>query len=178
MEEHRNMERVLILIRLQVDSLRPVNSVRDLRLIDRAIAYMDGFPSQVHDPSEELLFTRLVERAPNCAPLCGRLAQQQNGFSLAQSTLLEHIKRAKAGVNRAHKQVQESGVFYCMQYADHIYSEETDMLPSARRRLTPEDWEAVNRQADYTFRRGDHEELKTHDSLYEFLMAGESDHDD
>jgi hemerythrin-like domain-containing protein len=166
---------VLILIRLQVDSLRPVNSVRDLRLIGRAIAYMDGFPSQVHDPSEELLFARLVERAPNCAPLCTRLAQQQNGFSLAHSTLLEHIKRAQAGMNRAHKQVQDSGVAYCMQYADHIFSEETDMLPSARRRLTPADWDDIGQHADYTFRSDSCQELKSHDSLYEFLMAGESE---
>jgi hemerythrin-like domain-containing protein len=178
LEQHRNIERVLILIRLQVDSLRPVNGARDLHLIDRAITYMSGFPSQVHDPSEDLLLDRLVQRAPASAPLCERLAQQQDTFSAVQSALLGHVRRARSGDDRAHKSVREAGVAYCLQYADHIHSEETDMLPAARHKLTRDDWEDVGRQANYTFAGDVHPELKTHDSLYDFLMAGEAYDDD
>lgn len=173
-EQHRNIERVLVLIRLQVDSLRPANSGRDLHLIDRAIAYMSGFPSQVHDPSEDLLFVRLVERAPHAAPLCDRLSKQQEAFSVLQSALLGHLRRARQGDDRAHKFVKESGIAYCLQYADHIHSEESDMLPTAHRRLTSDDWEAVGQQAGDTFEIDSCPELKSHDSLYDFLMAGEA----
>jgi branched-chain amino acid transport system ATP-binding protein len=169
---------VLILIRLQVDSLHVTNRARDLRFLERAITYMTGFPTCVHDRGEDFLFTRLTLRSPTCAPLCDRLARQQNSFSALGSSVLSHIRQAQAGDDRAFKLVKHSGVDYCLQYADHIHSEETDMLPSARRRLTPEDWHDVSRQAADACDPALWPELRAHDSLYEFLMSGETLDDD
>lgn len=172
LEQHRNIERVLILIRLQVDSLHSLNDARDLRLIDRAVVYLGQFPALVHDPSEEFLYTKLVERSPTYAPLCARLSRQQTLFSTLNLNLLEHLKRAQGGDDRAYKMVKESGITYCSQYADHIHVEEADLLPSTRRRLTHEDWACVSRQAGDAFGADDCPELKTHDSLYDFLIGG------
>lgn len=173
MEQHRNTERVLTLIRLQADSLRVATRVRDLHFIDRAVVYMTGFPAKVHDPSEALLYTRLVQLSPTCAALCDRLSKQQSAFATLSSSLLGHIRRALAGDDHAYKLVKQSGIDYCMQYADHIHSEEADMLPSARRRLSKEDWESVEQQATGACGDDTWPELGTHDSLYDFLMAGE-----
>ncbi|HEY4128689.1 MAG TPA: hemerythrin domain-containing protein [Gammaproteobacteria bacterium] len=178
LEQHRNIERVLILIRLQVDSLHTSNRVKDLRFIDRAVVYMTGFPTLVHDPSEEFLFTRLVLRSPACACLCDRLTRQQSAFSTLSSSLLGHLRRAQAGDDCAYKSVKQSGIDYCLQYADHIHSEETDMLPSARRRLSREDWDSVDQQATEALGNDTWPELRSHDSIYDFLMAGENHHDD
>ncbi|MFI4921161.1 MAG: hemerythrin domain-containing protein, partial [Gammaproteobacteria bacterium] len=134
LEQHRNIERVLVLIRLQVDTLHVTNRVRDLRFIDRAVTYMTGFPARVHDRSEDFLFTRLTERSPPCASLCDRLARQQSAFSTLSSSLLGHLRQAQAGDDRAYRLVKQNGIDYCLQYADHIHCEEADMLPSARRR--------------------------------------------
>lgn len=170
-DQHRNIERVLILIRLQVDSLHRVRDEGDLRLIESAIVYMAGFPSQVHNPHEGLLFARLVRCAPNTLLLCDRLVHQQCAISLLQSSLLAHIRQAKAGDERAYKLIKQDGVAYCLQCADHIHSEEADVLPSARRRLKPDDWDIVTREADETFSADGYPELKTRDSLYDFLMS-------
>ena len=178
MEQHRNIERVLVLIRLQVDSLHAGNRARDLQFIDRAVVYMMGFPTLVHDPSEEILLTRLTQRSPTCAGLCERLSKQQNAFSTLSSSLLGYLRRAQAGDDRAYKLVKQSGIDYCLQYADHIHSEEADMLPSARRRLTPEDWDSISRQTTEEFGDGTCPELRSHDSIYDFLMAGEANHGD
>lgn len=177
-EQHRNIERVLILIRLQMDTLHTVNRIRDLRFIDRAVVYMAGFPAKVHDPSERFLYTRLVQRSPGCTGLCDRLSKQQGVFSTLSSSLLGHLRLAQAGDDRAYKAVKQSGIDYCLQYADHIYSEETDMLPSARRQLTRDDWDSVDRQATDTIDHDSYPELTAHDSMYDFLMAGEDHHDD
>jgi hemerythrin-like domain-containing protein len=176
-EQHRNIERVLTLIRLQADSLRAADRVRDLHFIDRAVVYMTGFPAKVHDPGEALLYARLVLRSPTCAALCDRLVKQQSAFATLSSSLLGHIRRSLAGDDHAYKLVKQSGIDYCMQYADHIHSEEADMLPSARRHLTKEDWESVDRQATDAVGDDTWPELGTHDSLYDFLMAGETDVD-
>jgi hemerythrin-like domain-containing protein len=91
---------------------------------------------------------------------------------------LSYIRRAETGDDRAYKLVKQSGIDYCLQFADHIHGEEADMLPSARRRLTPEDWDSVDRQTADEFGDDTWPELRSHDSIYEFLMAGEIDHDD
>lgn len=176
LDQHRNIERVLVLMRLQVDSLRRVNGDGDLQLIERAITYMAGFPSEVHDPREGLLFARLTRYAPNAAPLCDRLMHQQFTLSSLQSALLGNVRRAKAGDDRAYKLIKQDGVTYCLQYADHIHSEETDLLPTARRRLTRDDWQTLDQEASHAFRSDGYPELKTRDSLYDFLMSGESLH--
>lgn len=171
LEQHRNIERVLILIRLQVDSLRSIRGEQDLRLIERAVSYMAAFPSQVHGPREALLSATLVRNAPNNAPLCERLVHQKCMFTSLQSALLGNIRHAMAGSDRAYKLIKQDGISYCLLYADHIHSEEEDFLPSARRRLKEEDWEYIALEANAAFSADDYPELRSHDSLYEFLMS-------
>lgn len=172
-EQHRNIERVLILIRLQVDSLRPLNSERDLSLIDNALAYMAGFPTEIHDPSEDILFDHLVMRAPSAATLRTYLLKQQGSLSHLQSALQRHVKQARAGDLEGHAQIKHSGVAYCLEYADHIHNEEKDLLPSARRALLPEDWDRVDRQVAEKLPHESYPALKSQDSLYDFLTSGE-----
>jgi hypothetical protein len=52
------------------------------------------------------------------------------------------------------------------------------MLPSARRHLTRDDWDSVDRQATDTIDHDSCQELRSQDSMYDFLMAGEDHHDD
>jgi hemerythrin-like domain-containing protein len=172
-EQHRNMERVLLLIRLQVDSLRHTHDRPGLHLLGNAIRYMEGFPTHVHDPVEEMLFAKLCERLPTAAPLCTRLSRQRNSFFQLQSALNRHVEEAKDGDPHAIVMLKHAGVAYCLEYADHIRVEEHHVLPNAESALDLADWRSLDREAGNTSGVHQYPELKRYDNLYDFLMSNE-----
>lgn len=170
-EQHRNMERVLSLIRLQVDSLRSTGDKPSLHLLRNAVRYMEAFPSKVHDAIEEVLYLRLVERQPAAVPLCSRISRQRRIFDHMQSELGRNIDRAQTGDPHTLAMLKHSGVVYCLEYADHMRMEEYGVLPRAERAFGIEDWQTLSQEADKPSHRGDYPELRRSDNLYDFLMS-------
>jgi hemerythrin-like domain-containing protein len=165
------MERVLSLIRLQVDSLRHTADKPNLYLLGNAVRYMQAFPSQVHDAIEELLYLRLVERQPAAAPMCSKISKQRRTFAKMQSELSRNIDQAQTGDSHALVMLKHSGVVYCLEYADHIRLEEYGVLPKAERAFGIADWQTLSQEADKSSHRGDYPELRRSDNLYDFLMS-------
>lgn len=175
-EAHRNMERVLTLIQLQMDSLKEGSDPDGFLLLSNAIGYMRNYPGVLHHPVEELIFGKLVKRAPETRTVCARLHDQHQSFRQRESTLLRRIRSAQAGDVAACRQVKTLGKAYCTEHANHIRSEEIDVIPWAVRWLGAEEWAEIGAQArasiDPSLERND---LKQYDNLYDYLMnAGRS----
>jgi hemerythrin-like domain-containing protein len=173
-EQHRNIERVLTLIRLKADSLRPTGGA-DLRLLAHAVAYMEGFPTQVHEPSEDLVCERLLSRAASSGLLLDRLARQRREFLGMEAELSREIHRARGGDPDAYPRMREAALAYCYRCAAHIYVEETELFRRARHALDESDWEELQREQERRFSQPTYPELRSYDSLYEFLMAYDPD---
>jgi len=170
-DQHRNVERVLTFIRIQSDLPR---SQVDLRLLDNAVAYMEGFPTQVHEPSEDLVSDRLLVRMPSAAGLLDRLAKQRQVFMLMESDLRRDIHRVQQGDFQAYPELREAALMYCYKCAAHIYVEETELFSRAEHLLQEEDWRQIHQEQERRFAQPIYPELKSQDSLYDFLMMGES----
>jgi len=89
---------------------------------------------------------------------------------------LRRIRSAQAGEVAACHQVKTLGKAYCTEHANHIRSEEIDLIPWAVRWLGADDWQEIDVRArasiDPTLERND---LKQYDNLYDYLMtAGRS----
>ena len=165
------MERVLTLIQLQVDSLRPGADAEGFQLLGNAVGYMRRYPGVIHHPTEELIFGRLVSRAPETRSLCAKLHDQHEVFQEQEALLLRRIRNAQAGDLDACRDVKRVGSAYCAEHANHIRSEELDMFPQAIKWLDAYDWEQVGESAraiiDPALGR---EDLKQYDNLFDFLM--------
>ena len=177
---HRNMERVLTLVRLQLDSIRDdVADGADFRLLGNAVVYMRDYPGVNHHPVEEMIFQKLTGYSPEHGVACTQLAGQHRSFGERESGLLHHIRRASPGDEMARRHVKDLGTAYCADHSSHIRAEEAELFPGAVRWLTPLDWQEVARRSRDTIDPALKErELKRYDNLYDRLMAedGGSDH--
>jgi hemerythrin-like domain-containing protein len=170
-DAHRNMERVLTLIQLQVDSLKAGGDAEGFLLLHNAVGYMRNYPGVIHHPTEELIFGKLIKHAPQARTVCARLHDQHEQFHDREATLLQRIHVARSGDLVACRQVKEIGSSYCAEHANHIRSEEVDMLPWAVRWLNAGDWQEIGEQSramiDPALEKND---LKQYDNLYDYLM--------
>lgn len=170
-DAHRNMERVLTLIQLQVDSLKAGADPEGFKLLSNAIGYMRNYPGVIHHPTEELIFSRLVANAPETRILCIKLHDQHEAFREQETLLLRRIRHAQSGDLEAWRDIRRIGTSYCAEHANHIRAEEVDMFPQAIKWLNAYDWDQIGEGArliiDPTLERND---LKQYDNLYDYLM--------
>ena len=171
-DSHRNMERVLTLVRFQLDSIRDGEpDGADLKLMGNAVIYMRDYPGVSHHPVEELIFGKLVGYAPEHGITCAQLAGQHRSFGEREAGLLHHIRRARLGDEMSRRHVKDLGLAYCADHSSHIRSEETEVFPGALRWLTPLDWQQVARRSRETIDPElQQRELKRYDNLYDRLM--------
>ncbi len=172
---HRNMERVLTLVRFQLDSMREGDEAQpqpNYRLLANALVYMRDFPGVSHHPVEEMISDKLVGYAPEHRLVCSQLTAQHRSFGQREEALLQYIRRSRLGDEMAQRHVKDLGVAYCAEHASHIRSEEVEVFPGATRWLTPTDWQDVARRSRATIDPAlEQRELKRYDNLYERLMA-------
>ncbi|HEX4300542.1 MAG TPA: hemerythrin domain-containing protein [Gammaproteobacteria bacterium] len=171
-ETHRNMERVLMLMRFQLDSLKPHNHAAAYVLLANAVGYMHRYPSLIHHPAEELIGAKLARYAPETRALCDRIREQHQRFATVEIRLQRDIRAAHASDGDGWRDIQEQGVAYCLEHATHIRLEETELFPLALRWLKGADWHEIDGQckamSDPLF---DGKDLGRYDSLYDYLMT-------
>lgn len=178
LEAHRKMERVLTLVRFQLDSLNGKDDVAGFRLLKNAVGYMSHYPGLVHHPAEKILFSRLVRHAPDVGALCEHLLAQHRRFGEQESLLLRYLPDARRGDAEARRRLIEIGSEYCTDHAGHIRSEEGDVFPQAERWLQAADWREIGR---YTAQVVDplptEDRLGRFETLYDYLIATDRDFD-
>ncbi|HEX2666986.1 MAG TPA: hemerythrin domain-containing protein [Gammaproteobacteria bacterium] len=171
-DAHRNMERVLTLIRLQVDTLREGQDPEAYQLLTNAVGYMRNYPGVIHHPVEDLIFGKLMTHVPAARTVCARLHEQHMSFRRREVTLLRRILSAQSGDAESCRQVKKLGAAYCTEHANHIRSEEVEVFPQAVRYLSMADWEEIGDQSrtmiDPLLERND---LRQFDNLYDYLMT-------
>lgn len=143
-EEHRSISAVLSGLR-ELARLAEQPGVRpDLAALRAMIYYIDTFPEKLHHPKEdEHLFARLLQRAPEAAPLVRELEAEH----VESARLVRELERAVLSYEQAWPQGAEAFRRAVEAYADfhwqHMRKEELTLLPLAERRLTDEDWAAI-----------------------------------
>lgn len=173
---HRNMERVLTLIHLKLDTLHETQQESEFQLLTNAIGYMQNYPGVNHPPAEDIIVAKLAERAPECRGLCTQLSDQHQRFSRWEAIMLHKLRGTQAGDAEACREAQAIGKSYCTEHASHIHTEEKELFPRALQHLSAADWEMVADHSravlDPVFAR---KELQRFDNLHDYLMAGPAD---
>lgn len=137
------MERVLTLIRFQLDSFTGLTDIQGLALLHTAFGYMQGFPGLVHHPAEEILLARLPGHRTDSAAACEKLAQQHAWFGRHESAMLLRMQQARSGDELACRRLQPMGISYCLEHAAHFAMEESEVFPQALEHLPDEDWTEI-----------------------------------
>jgi len=103
--------------------------------------YIDEFPGRLHSPKEStLLFPRVVRASPSVMDAVARLEHDHaNGEKDVRE--LQHLLLAWEMMGESRRQVfVEQCKRYVEFYQEHMWLEETVILPEAEKTLTDADW--------------------------------------
>ena len=173
--EHRNIERVLLLIRFQAETLQGTHDLQAFELLTNAIGYLHNYPGVTHHPCEEIILTRLPVLHPQSNRLCEEVKQQHKRFANQEIAMLRLIREAQSGEARACMELKKIATEYCAEQAKHITCEEAELFPLADQHLRDQDWQEVYRRSksviDPIFGQG---ALQHYQSLYDYLMSSKA----
>jgi hemerythrin-like domain-containing protein len=113
--------------------------------------YIDEFPEKRHHPKEsDLLFPKIARKAPQLMEVIGRLeADHMQGEHRVRELQHQLLAWELLGESRRAAFVQNLAE-YVRFYLDHMRTEETQILPVARRVLDAADWADLDRAFEAT----------------------------
>lgn len=143
--EHRALVAVLQAFRFILTSVRNGHMAADHDLLDAMIEYITEVPDKLHHPKEDdYLFVTMRERIPESAALIDKL--QHDHAEGAKRTValrdaLAHYRQVGAG---GHAAFEAAALRYIDASWEHLNVEERELLPLARKGLSPTDWASID----------------------------------
>jgi len=142
-EEHRYMNLLVETFDEHLESMRePARG--DYFLMQDIVRYMHDYSDQVHHPTEDLMFDKLVLRDPARKKDIARLRREHVYLDKNTSELMELLDVASARHTAEDAQaVRDAASTYIHRLRQHMQFEERELFPSATRCLTSKDWHVI-----------------------------------
>ncbi|MDH4050361.1 MAG: hemerythrin domain-containing protein [Rubrivivax sp.] len=144
-EEHQALAAMLRSMSMLLSHARRHGALPDFDLLRAMLFYIDEFPERLHHPKEtQLLFPRLLARAPQLASVIGRLdAEHARGEAAIRE--LEHAMLAFEVMGPSRRNDFEAAAKrYIDGYLSHMATEEHEILPTARKVFDEADWRELD----------------------------------
>ena len=145
--EHKEMAKLLDALERQLMEFDR-GGQPDYEIIQGVIDYCLTYPDLSHHPREDLVFERLKARDPGVAKSVGdlraeheALGQRTRRFAAAVRNVLQEAEMPRDSL---HKVAWD----FLNHYRKHISMEESRFFPAALGTLEPDDWRAVESQAE------------------------------
>lgn len=140
-DEHQALAAMLRSLGLLVSRAQREGKSLDFGLFRAMLFYVDEFPERLHHPKEsELLFPRLVAKAPEFQDVVARL-DRDHAAGERSIRDLEHALLAYEIMGEARRAPFEAALDrYVRGYLEHMAVEEQDVLPACQRLFSEEDW--------------------------------------
>lgn len=168
--EHGNMCSILLLVRAQLD-LIAASHTADFVLLANALHYMRKFPSQVHHPKEDMIFTLLSAKDPSIREQVAHASREHAHIYELEDWLIERALDVPRPGTVARARLLEFGRHYLQLQRAHSEREEQRLFPRAQELLSDQDWAEVakkfNQIDDPLFGKHGQDRYVT---LYEHLM--------
>src|SRR5437660_4785056 len=140
-DEHRSLAAVLHGLLYLVREIGLRGAAPDFELRGAMLTYVDAFPERFHHPKEDAyLFRRLRERDPGSAGLLDRLEEEHREGAYRIGSLKDALARFQREGKREFAGFAQGVADFASFHWEHMRAEETDVLPRARKHLTPADW--------------------------------------
>ena len=142
--EHRSISSVLHGLQELARTAQNPQVRPDFSVLRAMIYYIDAFPERLHHPKEDdVLFPRIVLRAPDAAALVQELRDEH----VKGAVLIRNLERALIAFEIAWpfgaERFDDAVRAYSNFHWEHMRKEERVLLPIAEAALTEEDWKIV-----------------------------------
>lgn len=171
-EEHRHLGALIRLLREKVSQPGKL-SPGDCYLLRDVVGYLHDYPDEVHHPTENLLFERVVHRNPEMEHAAARLRRDHDAISADTLRLLELLDGL---IERPRGDIEHEVRTACLDFAEkqqaHMDFENSEVFPAAIASLSQSDWREIERHFagsdDPLFGRT---VARRHRMLYEYLLG-------
>lgn len=141
--EHRSLYALLRELE-RVASQRGPLTAGDYCLARDIVAYAHDYSDNVHHPTEDLVFARLLARRPAMKPTVQRLRGDHEAMAVETRALFKRLDAlATRRASGRHAAVLKACTEYVARQRAHMQFENREFFPAAARWLSAADWRAV-----------------------------------
>jgi hemerythrin-like domain-containing protein len=142
--DHRNLAQVLTLLDRLLDRFHE-GVEPDFELMCELLDYMESYADQIHHPSEDLVFKRLIEATGESPMALGVLMNQHQQIPQMNRRFRSSLDGIVHGDVLLREEVETQGRELVRALWNHMTTEDTEAFPLALVRLSAADWEELDR---------------------------------
>ena len=170
-KDHRNLERVLDLLSLQLDHFfAGEESNFDLKI--ELLEYIEAYAEQGHHPLEDLIYATALPRVSEQVELIQRLRDQHVHLTRLTRTFRRSLEGVLQDEVISRDELETQGRQYIALQREHLKLEEQEVFPLLDQVMTEADWRNVYqhmpKHEDPVFESPDKIRFQT---LYEYLES-------
>jgi hemerythrin-like domain-containing protein len=144
--DHRNMTRLLHLLRRELDAYR-AGRPPDFDLLNGIMDYTLTYPDLCHHPLENLIYEKMIARDPAARSAVGDLLKEHGHLGDLTRKLAAALKNIAQDSEIPRAWFESIVEEYLTSNEKHIAGEERIFFPRAAATLTPEDWRTIDAAA-------------------------------
>jgi hemerythrin-like domain-containing protein len=142
-EEHRNIEKVLLVLEQELDVFDRCEQP-DYEVLQAIISYFQDYPDRCHHPKEDMVFEKLKARDPVAAESVGDLEAEHQEETKRLQRLAQALENIVTGREILRKSFDTIVRNFIEHERHHIDMEERALFPAAVKALRPEDWAGID----------------------------------
>ena len=142
-EEHRNIEKVLLVLEQELDVFDR-REQPDYEVLEAVIGYFQDYPERCHHPKEDMVFAKLKARDPVAAESVGDLVAEHQEETKHLQRLAQAVESVLAGREMLRTSFDTIARNFIEHERSHIDMEERALFPAAVKALRPEDWAGID----------------------------------
>lgn len=142
-EEHRNIEKVLLVLEQELDVFDR-REQPDYEVLQAIIGYFQDYPERCHHPKEDMVFAKLKVRDAVAAESVGDLVAEHQEETKRLQRLAQAIESVLAGREMLRTSFDAIARNFIEHERSHIDMEERALFPAAVKALRPEDWAGID----------------------------------
>ncbi len=143
LEEHRNIEKVLLVLEQELDVFDR-GEQPDYEVLQAVISYFQDYPDCCHHPKEDMVFEKLKARDPVAAESIGDLEAEHQEESKRLHRLAQALENILTGREILRQSFDNIVRNFIEHERRHIDMEERALFPAAVKALRPEDWAGID----------------------------------
>jgi hemerythrin-like domain-containing protein len=144
-DEHQALASMLQSMSMLIALARQTGAAPDFGVLRAMMVYIVEFPERLHHKKEsELLFPRLRERAPELTAVLDQLDRDHDAGEKAIRDLEHALLTYEVLGAPRQAAFEQAARRYVDFYLRHMALEENEVLPSARRLFTADDWKELD----------------------------------
>lgn len=141
--DHRNMTRLLDVLRSELDAYRGGQAL-DVDLLGSIMEYSLHYPDLCHHPLENMIYEKLVQRDPAARAKVGDLLKEHAHLGDLARKFASAISNVARDSELPRAWLEDVIETYLTSNYRHIAAEEKTFFPLAVTALTESDWDAID----------------------------------